>query len=231
MKQIGLIGGLSPESTVHYYQQICKGYNKRVGGHNFPEIKIESMNLQRIVDAMDTGDWPGVANYISRGILNLRAAGADFAAITTNTPHVVYDRISEEVSPFRVLSIMDAVGDEVEKYGHKKVALLGTGPTMRLGFYKEAFEKRGIEVIVPQKDERKTIERVIWDELVFGKIVDSSWDAYVDIIYRLKGRGAQGVILGCTEIPILISPVDSPIKVYDTTKIHANAILDYAMNA
>jgi len=228
MKHIGIIGGLSPESTIEYYKLICNEYNQKIGGWNFPKITIQSLNLQEIADLFMNDKWDDLADVITIAIKDLQRAGADFAAIATNTPHNAYDKIKKH-SPLEVLSIMDATAQEIQKDKITKIGLLGTKTTMEYGFFQKTFANYGIETITPNKKDRERINQIIWDELVHGKITQKSRNIYKNIIDNLVTRGAKGIILGCTEIPLLIKPNDSPVKTYDTTTIHARAILDYAM--
>lgn len=229
MKHIGIVGGLSPESTMEYYRLICSEFNQGIGASHFPQITIRSINLQEILDFSTKNDWDSVARVIVSAIHDLNGAGADFAAIAANTPHNAYDRISKE-SPLEVLSIMDATLRAVQNDGFTKVGLLGTKPTMEYGFFQRTFYKYGIETLVPSAEDRQTVDDVIWKELVKGIFLDESRNNYKGIIQNLAERGAQGVILGCTEIPLLIKPEDSPVRTYDTGAIHARAILKYAMS-
>ena len=229
LKHIGIVGGLSPESTREYYKIICDEYNQQVGGLNFPQITIRSLNLQEIVDLFRNNKWDEMADVIVSAIHDLQRAGADFAAIATNTPHNAYDRI-KAYSPLEVLSIMDATTQEIQRDGLTKVGLLGTKPTMEYGFFQKTFASYGIETIIPEAEDRAEINQIIWRELVHGKITDTSKRMYQEVIDKLVNKGAKGIILGCTEIPLLIKQSDSPVKVYDTTAIHARAILNYAMN-
>lgn len=228
MKHIGIVGGLSPESTSEYYKLICEEYNKITGGWNFPQITIRSLNLQEIADLFMADRWDDMADMIVSAISDLQRAGADFAAIATNTPHNAYERI-REYSPLDVLSIMDATAQEIQKDGFEKVGLLGTKQTMEYGFFQRTFANYGIEAITPEKRDREYVNDVIWGELVLGKITDEAREGYKGVIDKLVQRGAKGIILGCTEIPLLIKPFDSPVKTYDTTTIHARAVLNYAM--
>ncbi len=227
-KHIGIVGGLSPESTTEYYRIITRGYNKKAGGLNFPEMTIRSVNMREIVDLFNQGRWDDMADIIVSAIHDLQKAGADFAAIATNTPHNAYERIKEK-SPLYVLSIMDATAREIQKDGYKKVGLLGTKPTMEYGFFQKTFKKYGIETVTPDEGDRNYVDQVIWNELVHGKITEEAKKGYLAIINKMVKKGAEGVILGCTEIPLLIKQEDCPVKIYDTTAIHARAILDYAL--
>ncbi|MEI7718494.1 MAG: amino acid racemase [archaeon] len=228
MKHIGIIGGLSPESTIEYYKIICKEYNKLAGGLNFPQITIRSINLEEIVGLFSKGQWDNMAEVIISAIYDLQKAGASFVGIATNTPHNAFERI-KEFSPLEVLSIMDATALEIKKDGIKKVGLLGTKQTMEYGFFQKTFAKYGIETILPDDTDRNYIDNIIWGELVYGNFKESSKKNFKKIIKRLVNDGAKGIILGCTEIPILINQSDIDIQAYNTTEIHARAILSYAM--
>ena len=180
------------------------------------------------MDAQDNNDWDKVAEIIVAGIYDLKGAGADFAVIASNTPHNAYDKI-RELYPLYVLSIMDATASEIKADGFSKVGLLGTKQTMEFGYFQKAFGEYGIDVVVPDEADRDFVDRVIWDELVRGKITEEARDGYVFVIEKMADDGVDGVVLGCTEIPLLVRQEDSPVRVYDTLRIHAQAILDYAI--
>lgn len=228
MKHIGLIGGLSPESTVHYYRIICREYNRELGGLNFPEITLESLNLQQLVTLFEKNDWDGVAAILSAALDRLKQAGAEFAAILANTPHNAYERI-RGTSPLEILTIMDATSAALRADGRRKVALLGTKPTMEFGFFQKHFAAAGIETLVPEAGERRELDRVIWEELSHGKVEASSRDAARRMLAELERQGIEAVILGCTELAMLIETSDTPLPLYDTTRIHAEAILEFAL--
>jgi len=227
MKHIGLVGGLSPESTVHYYQIICREFNRQHGGLNFPEITIESLNLQELVTLFGKNDWEGVATILEGALGRLKAAGADFAAILANTPHNAYDRLRDHL-PLEVLTIMDATAEALRRDERRQVALLGTKATMEFGFFQRHFASAGIETQVPGAAGRDELDRIIWEELSHGKIVPASRQSAREMIRELELRGAEAVILGCTELSLLIKPEDTPLPLYDTTLIHAEAILRFA---
>jgi len=230
MKHIGLVGGLSPESTIEYYRIICRGCNRRNGGLEFPAVSIYSMNLAEIAALQDKGDWEEVGARIVDALWRLRWSGAEFAAIATNTPHNALDHILP-FSPLPVLSIMDATAERIRRDGAKTVGLLGTRQTMEYGFFQKAFRANGIETLLPDEEGRKFVDSVIWGELVHGIMRKKSRLRFQEIIRGLIREGAEGVILGCTEIPLLIRPADVPVTLYNTTTIHANAILAHAMGS
>jgi len=226
-KKIGLIGGLSPESTVHYYQKICRVFNKRHGALHFPEISLESISLQRLIGLFENNDWEGVAEILLEALHHLKASGADFAAILANTPHNAYDRIDEK-SPLPLVSIMDATSSTLIKHDRKKVALLGTKPTMEYDFFQNHFVKKGITTLVPCESERNRLDRIIWDELSHGIVHTESHDAILAMIHNLEAQGADAVILACTELGLTIQKKDTSLPLFDTLDMHADAILDFA---
>lgn len=228
MKHIGLIGGLSPESTVHYYQILCREYNRELGGLNFPEITLESLNLQQLVTLFEKNDWNGVAAILSAALNRLKNAGADFAAILSNTPHNAYERI-RGTTPLEILTIMDSTSAALKVDGRRKVALLGTKATMEFGFFQKHFAAAGIETRVPEAAERRELDRIIWEELSHGRVETSSRDAARQMLEGLERQGVEAVILGCTELAMLIHAGDTPLPLYDTTRIHAEAILEFAL--
>lgn len=227
MKRIGLIGGLSPESTVHYYQILCREYNRTAGGLNFPDIVIESLNLQTLVALFEKNDWEGVASILLAALNRLKDAGAEFAAILANTPHNAYDRI-RDVAPLDILTIMDATAAALKRDRRRTVALLGTKATMEFGFFQKTFAAMGIETHVPEASQRAELDRMIWEELSHGITKSESREAMKLMITDLEKQGVEAVILGCTELSLLIKDSDTRLPLYDTTRIHAEAILEFA---
>lgn len=227
MKRIGLIGGLSPESTVHYYQRLCRRHNQRFGELNFPELTLESLNLQRLIGRFEKNDWDGVASILLEALHRLRRAGADFAAILANTPHNAYERIRDS-SPLEILTIMEATSRALNGDGRRRVALLGTKATMEFGFFQKHFSENGIETCVPTPAQRDELDRVIWEELSHGIVRPDSRDAARAMLTDLQSQGAEAVILGCTELGMLLEPGDLSLPLYDTLRIHADAILEFA---
>ncbi len=228
MKRIGLIGGLSPESTVHYYQHLCHAYNREFGQLNFPEITIESVNLQRLVTLFARNDWDGVAAILLEALHRLKAAGADFAAILANTPHNACDRLRGQ-APLEILTIMDATAGALRRDGHCRVALLGTKATMEFGFFQKHFAAQEIETCVPEPAERQELDRIIWEELSHGIVQPASRSAARAMMAALQTQGAEAVILGCTELGLLVTADDTPLPLYDTLRLHADAILAHAL--
>jgi aspartate racemase len=227
-KRIGLIGGLSPESTVHYYEIICREYNRRAGGLNFPEVSLQSLNLQQLVSLFEVNDWKGVGAILLRALEQLHRAGADFAAILANTPHNAYELI-HDASPLRIVTIMDATSEALACDGRRNVALLGTRATMEYGFFQKHFESRGIHTQTPEPAQRRELDRIIWEELSHGVINTKSQAAVAGMVDELVGRGADAVVLGCTELSLLMRPENYSHPLYDTTQLHAEAILEFAI--
>ena len=227
-KRIGILGGMSPESTVEYYQYITHAYTERFGDYGYPEVIIYSVSFQPYVDWPRQERWDLVAQGLGEAAQKLEAAGADFIVIATNTMHLVFDQVQACVS-VPLLSLLDAVGDAILARGMKTVGLLGTKFTMEKSFYQDALARRGVTVLAPDEEGREYVNTVIYDELVAGQIRDESRAGLVAIIKKLAERGAEGVILGCTEIPLLVSEEDAGIPLFDTTVIHAEAALNYAL--
>jgi aspartate racemase len=227
-KRIGILGGMSPESTVAYYEYITRTYTERYGDYGYPEIVIYSVTFQPYVDWPAEGRWNLVARGLGQAAKRLEAAGADFIVIATNTMHKVYDEVQAAVD-VPVLSLLNAVAVAILARQVTTVGLLGTRFTMEQPFYREALQAHGIHVLVPDAEDRAYVNRVIYDELVAGKILPASRAGFQAVIDRLVSRGAQGIILGCTEIPLLVSETDVGVPLFDTTAIHAEAALRYAL--
>jgi len=220
MKTVGLIGGMSWESTVTYYQVINDTVNKRLGGFHSAKIILCSVDFAEIQECQAIGDWDKSADILADAAQQLEKAGADFILICTNTMHKVAPQIQQRIN-VPIMHIADSTADELVKNNIKKVALLGTKYTMTQDFYKERLVARGISVIIPDAESVEFINHVIYDELCLGIISDESRKQFVHIIETLKACGAEGVILGCTEIGLLIHQANVSLPVFDTTRIHA----------
>jgi aspartate racemase len=220
MKTIGLIGGMSWESTAEYYQIINEAIKKRLGGFHSAKCVLYSVDFQEIEECQSQGDWDKSAEILSQAAISLEKAGADFILICTNTMHKVVDQIQSAIS-VPILHIAEVTAQELEKNNINKIALLGTKYTMEQDFYKEKLIDRGIEVLIPESDDRSKINDVIFNELCLGILSKSSKKAYLAIIEKLAESGAQGVVLGCTEIGLLVKQSDTSLPVFDTTYIHA----------
>lgn len=229
MQTIGILGGMSWESTAVYYRRLNELVRGHVGGLASARVLLHSFDFSRIETLQHADDWDALGATLSEAAGGLRAAGADFLLIATNTMHLVADRIELE-SGLPVLHIADATGAAIASLGAKRVALLGTRFTMERGFYADRLAERyGIECLTPAKDDRETIHRIIYDELCVGTIAGGSRGAVADIIASLVEQGAEAVILGCTELPLLISDADASVPVLDTTELHVRAAVQRAL--
>lgn len=222
MKTIGLIGGMSWESTVTYYQLINETVKEKMGGLHSAKILLYSVDFAEIEACQAKGEWDKSADILTDAAKNLEKAGAEFIVICTNTMHKVVPQIQEQIH-IPIIHIADATADALEHNGIKKVALLGTKYTMTQDFYKEKLISRGIAVVIPDAADVELVNHVIYDELCLGIISSESRKQYIRIMEQLKRNGAEGVILGCTEIGLLIHQKDSSLPVFDTTQIHAQA--------
>ena len=229
MKTIGLIGGMSWESTVTYYKVINETVNRRLGGLHSAKILMYSVDFAEIEECQARGDWAKSADILGTAALNLQRAGAYFIVICTNTMHKVVPEISE-MTDIPIMHIADAAADALTANGIKTAALLGTKYTMQQDFYKERLTARRINVLIPNDNDIETVNRVIYEELCLGVISPSSREEYVRIIGDLKKSGAEAVILGCTEIGLLIDEDCSPLPVFDTTLIHAEKAALYSID-
>ena len=227
-KRIGILGGMSPESTVAYYEYITRTYTERFGDYGYPEILIYSVSFQEYVDWPNQDRWDLVAEGLSQAAQKLAAAGAGLILIATNTMHLVFDEVQARVE-VPMLSLLDATAEAILARDLHTVGLLGTKFAMEKGFYQDALARRGISTLVPGAGDREYVHRVIYDELVAGQIRDESRDGYIAIIHKLVEQGAEGIILGCTEIPLLVDEASAGIPLFDTTQIHAEAALNYAI--
>jgi aspartate racemase len=214
---------------VTYYEEITRTYTRRYGDYGYPEILIYGVNFQKFVDWQHRGDWTAAANEMARCLRNLKTAGADFGLIATNTMHIVFGEVQAAVD-MPLLSIVDATASAIAESGMKKIGLLGTIFTMREAFYRDGLFRRGIEVLVPHENDQEKMNAVIYDELCRGEIRADSRNYFLRIVKMLAEEGAEGVVLGCTEIPLLIRPEDSPLPVFNTTILHARKALDYAVD-
>jgi aspartate racemase len=229
MKTIGLLGGMSWESSIEYYRIINETAKARLGGLHSAKSVLYSVDFAEIETLQHQGKWPETAQILSRAASGLEKAGADFIVLCTNTMHKVAPEIESAIR-IPLLHIADATAKRVSSRGLIKIGLLGTRFTMEEDFYKgRLIEKYGLEVLVPGPADREIIHRVIYQELVVGRVYQLSLGQFVRIIEHLAGEGAQGVILGCTEIGLLVKEKDSPIPLFDTTRIHAEAAVDLAL--
>jgi len=229
MKTIGLLGGMSWESTVGYYRMINEGVKKALGGLHSAKIVLYSVDFDPIEKLLNRGDWQGVAEDLSAAALKIQAAGADFLLICTNTMHQVAPEIQDKMD-IPLLHIADATAEALVRSGIKKTGLLGTAFTMEQDFYKGRLNRdHGLDVLVPGKDDRAFIHQTIFQELCLGIAKPGTREEYLRIISSLADQGAEAVILGCTEIGMLVDQKDTPVKLFDTTAIHAEKAVQYAI--
>lgn len=227
-KIIGLIGGLTWLSTLDYYRLLNQLYTEKAGGGNMPRILIWSVNFAEIKVLTQADRWDDIAEIISGVARKLEAAGADCVMLGANTMHHIADRVQASVG-IPLIHIARETASVIGGQGLRKVALLGTKYTMQLPFYREKLAEKGIETLVPDTEETEIINRAIYEEMSQGQFLPETKAAYLRIIDRLTGTGAEGIILGCTEIPILIKQPDCRVPVFDTTLIHAKAAVDFAL--
>lgn len=229
MKCIGLLGGMSWESTVSYYQALNRGVKARLGGLHSARVLLSSVDFAEIERLQHAGDWPATARLLAEAARNVQAGGADFLLIGTNTMHKVAPEIEAAID-IPLLHIADATAHRLLADEVKKVGLLGTRFTMEQDFYKGRLQTRfGLEVLVPPEVQRERVHRIIYDELCLGQIREPSRAEYLAIIEGLAAAGAEAVILGCTEIALLVGETKAAVPLYDTTAIHAEAAVTLAL--
>lgn len=229
MKTIGLLGGMSWESTASYYQLINESIKKELGGLHSAKIALYSVDFAEIEQLQHQGEWDKTAKILTRAAQGIEKAGADFILICTNTMHLVAPQVQAGIT-VPLLHIADATAEEIIKQDIKKIGLLGTAFTMEQDFYKGRLEKQyKLSVITPDEADRAIVHQVIYEELCLGEIRDASRHEYLRIIDKLVEQGAEGVILGCTEIALLVKPEDTDIQLFDTTKIHALKAVEKAL--
>jgi len=230
MRTLGLIGGMTWHSTVDYYRLINEGVQKRLGGYRSAPLVMVSVDFAPVEDLQNKGDWSGLGLLMVEAARTLEGAGAQAIVICANTMHQLAPDIAAAVR-LPILHIADAAAAEIGKRGLKTVGLLGTRYTMEMDFYRTRLQDRhSLTVLVPDAAGRETVHGVIYNELGQGIVREASRQAYVGIIEALVKRGAEGVILGCTEIPLLIKDKDSPVPVFDTTALHAAAAVEFALS-
>jgi len=228
MKTIGLIGGMSWESTVEYYRIINESVKERLGGLHSAKIVMYSVEFAEIERLQRSGQWEKLTDFMIDAAQRVERGGADFVLICTNTMHLMAGDVEKNIN-IPLLHIADATAEAIKKKGISRTGLLGTKFTMEKEFYKDKLSSHGLEVIIPPKDQRETVHRIIYDELCRGIIKESSKGSYQGIIEEMAIAGAEGIILGCTEIGLLVRDGDASVPILDTTEIHAKAAVDYAL--
>jgi len=229
MRTIGLLGGMSWESTAHYYRVLNETVRDRAGGLHSAPIVLHSVDFAPIAELQAADDWDTAAGILGSAARGLASAGAEFLVIATNTMHIVAAQI-EAAAGIPVLHIADPTAEAIIDAGIGTVGLLGTRFTMEKDFYTGRLRERGLTAIVPEAADREIVHRIIYDELVLGVVREKSREQYRGVMQRLVDRGAGGIILGCTEITLLVGPQDSPVPVFDTTKLHALAAVARALS-
>jgi aspartate racemase len=230
MKMIGMIGGMSWESSIEYYRIVNQTVREKLGGLHSAKSIMYSVEFAEIEALQHQNRWDELASILIQAARSLERGGADFVIICTNTMHKLYDLVQKNIQ-IPVLNIADATAEKIKTEGIHKIALLGTRFTMEEDFYKgRLIEKYGLDVIIPSSQQMETVHRVIYDELCAGKIRPDSKQKYAEIIGQLVAQGAGGIILGCTEIGLLVKPEDSSVPLFDTTEIHAKAAVQYALS-
>ena len=225
MKKFGLVGGMGPESTIPYYHDIVYGVQEALGELIFPELSIESVNVFEVLRLCGEKQYDKLTEYLMGAINNLAKSGADFAALSANTPHIVFDKLKEQ-SPIPLISIVEATCEEAKLRGLKKIGLLGTIFTMTGEFFKAPFVKNGIQIIVPKESEIELVNDKISTELELGIVKEETLLFFQKVISRMKDEdGIEAIVLGCTELPLLLNDEVSPVLCLDTMQIHVRSIV------
>lgn len=230
MKKLGLVGGMGPESTIPYYHNIMYGVQKKLGKNQFPEISIESVDLFKVTGYCASKEYDKLVDYLFKAIDNLTKAGCDFAALSANTPHIVFDELQKK-SQIPLISIIEATAADVEKKAMKKIGLLGTVFTMEGDFFKKPFIEKNIEIVIPNSKERQYINNKLLNEVELGIVKEDTVGGFLNIARRMKEEDkVQAIILGCTEIPLVFKDVEVPVLAIDTMQVHINAIVNEIMS-
>jgi aspartate racemase len=228
MRTIGLIGGMSWESSAEYYRLVNEDVRARLGGQHNARSLMATVDFAEIEAMQRDGDWDGAGKVLADAAAALERGGADLIGLCTNTMHLVADRIEAAVDvPFAHL--VDATAERIGAAGIVRVGLLATRFTMEMGFYAERMATHGIEVVVPPQTDREVVHGIIYDELTLGMARDASREAYRRVMAGLAGQGVEGIIYGCTEITLLVDETDSPVPVFDSTRLHAKRLVDLAL--
>lgn len=230
MKKIGLVGGTGPESTLMYYKELNSKIDEATGGKNMPELAIESVNFRKAWELVSTQQYKELADYLSEKVNKLAEGGAEIISLTAATMHIVFDEI-EKNTKVSLVSIPKAVCNEAMKRGYKKVGLLGTIFTMEQDFMKKDLLQAGIDVVVPDKNEREVVAKKIFEELEFGIVKDSTLQEFNEIIRKMQDEHKiEAIILGCTELPLLLNDTNCPLPCLDSVAIHIERIVELAQD-
>lgn len=229
MQTLGLIGGISWISTVDYYKLINQGINEKLGGLNFSQCIIYSFNYADIKKNNDANDWENTFQMLSKAGEHLKSSGAKAIVLCANTMHFIADRLEKEIG-LPLIHIATVTATEIEKSGLKKIGLIGTKFTMELDFFKSKLSDKGIEAIIPNDEDREFVHTTIFDELGKGIVKEETKKRYLAIVDSLIENGAEGIILGCTEIPLVIQPADVAVPTFDTALIHSKAAVEFSLS-
>lgn len=230
MNKLGLIGGTGPESTIEYYKGIEYGVQQKSGRSFFPNLTIESLSVFDVLGFCGKQDYAGLTAYLLKGIRNLTAAGAQYAALTGITPHIVFEELSK-ASPIPLVGMVDTARDCAAAHGYKKICPLGTLPTMEGTFFQNSFAKRGIEVVTPNAEEKIYIGTKIETELEYGKVLPETQRAFQEIAERIiREEQVQAVVLGCTELPLIFDGVELPVSYIDVMQVHIRTLIDLILS-
>ena len=230
MKRIGLLGGMSWESSAEYYRRLNELVRERLGGLRSARVLLDSVDFAEVEALQSEGRWEEAGALLAERARALEAGGAELIALCTNTMHKVVSDVEDAVQ-VPVLHIADAAARRIQDAGIAQVGLLGTAFTMEQDFYRSRLAERGIETLVPAQDDRAAVHRIIYDELVQGVVSEESRQTYREVIRRLVAEGAEGVILGCTEIELLVGPEDSPVPIFPTTRLHVEALVAASLDS
>ena len=232
MKKIGLVGGTGPESTLMYYKELNSRIDSLTGENAMPDIAVESVNFRRAWNYVCNKEYDALAEYLAEKVRCLEAAGCEVISLTAVTMHIVFDEIVKKSGiKLPLVSIPKAVADEAVARGIKKIGLLGTIFTMEQDYMKKDLKEAGVQVFVPEKSERELVAKRIYEELEKGIVKESTLDEFVEIINRMKERdGIEGIILGCTELPLLLNSNNCPIPCFDSVEIHIKKLIELAIS-
>lgn len=233
-RKIGLVGGTGPESTLIYYKLICQKVNAQLGGLTFPEMTIESIDLNRAMSFISGEDFAQLEAYVWEKINNLIKCNCEVIALTANTMHIIYDKLKERISSSAdnvlFVSLPETTSEEAVRRGYKRVGLLGTIFTMQRKFLKEVFEVKGIEVVVPKVEEMKKVHKIIAEELEMGEVIEESQRYLIEVIEEMRQEeGIEAVVLGCTELPLALNDKNCPVECLDTMALHIERLVEVSL--
>jgi aspartate racemase len=230
MKKIGMIGGFGPESTLDYYRLIIDQYHQQQGERSLPEVIIYSMDMYTLLTLVEQKRWDDLTEFLLKGVNTLHKAGADFGIISANTPHIVYDRLNSS-SPIPLISIVEETSKKAKEIGLHRVGLLGTSFTMQSNFFQKVFANYNISIVVPREQEQEYIQHKLMTEIELGQFLEETRDGLLTIVKRMVDEDSiQGLILGCTELPLILTKDEFGIPFLNTTKIHVDSAIRYCLN-